>query len=152
MGKRRCGIFRIIRGHAQTHVVAPLCSTGGGSTCSCSFDVTVDGKMSWISLSCVDRATGGHALGDDVVLYRRSLNIENRLNAVLRLIDSGTCSTPTIAKRLGVSVPTVSRDVSALRERGHNIRSKRNRDSWRYILADRPSDAVRHKSLALTSR
>lgn len=86
------------------------------------------------------------------MLYQRSLNTENRLNAVLRLIDSGTCSTPVIAKRLGVSVPTVSRDVTALRERGHNIRSERNNDSWHYVLADRPSDSAGHKSLAQTAR
>ena len=68
------------------------------------------------------------------MLYQRSLGIETRLETVLRLIRSGGYSTPKIAEQLGVSIPTVSRDVTALRERGHNIRSVRAADGWRYIL------------------
>jgi len=68
------------------------------------------------------------------MLYQRSLEIEKRLEAVLRLIRSGGYSTPKIADQLGVSIPTVSRDMTALRERGHNIRSMRAADGWRYIL------------------
>jgi predicted DNA-binding transcriptional regulator YafY len=69
------------------------------------------------------------------MLYQRSLDIERRLNMVLRLIRSGSYSTPMIAEQLGVSIPTVSRDVTALRERGHDIRPERKNDSWRYVLA-----------------
>jgi predicted DNA-binding transcriptional regulator YafY len=69
------------------------------------------------------------------MLYQRSLDIERRLETVLRLIRSGEYSTPKIAEHLGVSIPTVSRDVTALRERGHDIRSERKRDGWRYVLA-----------------
>jgi biotin operon repressor len=68
-------------------------------------------------------------------MYERSLSIEKRLREVLELVRSGRYSTPAIAEKLGVSVPTVSRDVTALRERGHDIRSERQGDSWRYILA-----------------
>ena len=68
------------------------------------------------------------------MLYQRSLDIERRLKTVLELIRSGECSTPMIANQLRVSIPTVSRDVTALRERGHNIRSERNGDGWRYFL------------------
>lgn len=69
------------------------------------------------------------------MLYQRSLEIERRLQVVLRLIRSGHFSTPKIAQQLGVSIPTVSRDVTALRERGYDIRSERSRDKWRYVLA-----------------
>ncbi len=69
------------------------------------------------------------------MLYQRSLKIEKRLETVLRLIRTGDYSTPKIAEQLGVSIPTVSRDVTALRERGNNIRSKRMSDGWRYVLA-----------------
>jgi len=69
------------------------------------------------------------------VLYQRSLAIEQRLQSVLDLIGTGRYSTPDIAERLGVSVPTVSRDVTALRERGHGIRAERQGDTWRYILS-----------------
>jgi biotin operon repressor len=69
------------------------------------------------------------------MLYQRSLEIERRLQVVLRLIRSGHFSTPKIAQQLGVSIPTVSRDVTALRERGYDIRSERSSDRWRYVLA-----------------
>lgn len=75
------------------------------------------------------------------MLYERSFTIEKRLQDVLELVRSGRYSTPTIAEKLGVSVPTVSRDVTALRERGHDIRSERHGGSWRYVLA--AADAAR---------
>lgn len=68
------------------------------------------------------------------MLYQRSLDIERRLAKVLRLIRSGGYSTPMIAEELGISIPTVSRDVTALRERGHNIRSHRKGEGWRFVL------------------
>jgi predicted DNA-binding transcriptional regulator YafY len=73
------------------------------------------------------------------MLYQRSLDIERRLQTVLRLIRLGTFSTPMIADQVGVSIPTVSRDVTALRERGYDIRSERKGEGWRFILATAPS-------------
>lgn len=58
------------------------------------------------------------------MLYERSLEIERRLETVLRLVTSGSYSTPMLADELGVSIPTVSRQVQALRQRGHAIRSE----------------------------
>lgn len=69
------------------------------------------------------------------MLYERSLAIEKRLQTVLELVRSGRYSTPFIAEKLGVSVPTVSRDVTALRERGHDIRAEKRGDTWSYVLA-----------------
>lgn len=66
--------------------------------------------------------------------YERSLGIEQRLLAVLDLVRSGRYSTPDIAEKLGVSVPTVSRDVMALRERGHDIRAERQGEGWRFVV------------------
>jgi biotin operon repressor len=65
--------------------------------------------------------------------FERSLEIECRLEDILRLIRTGRFSTPLLAERLGVSIPTISRCVSALRERGHSIRSVRHPDGWQYI-------------------
>lgn len=74
------------------------------------------------------------------MLYQRSLDIERRLQVVLRLVESGEYSTPRIAEELGVSVPTVSRDVTALRERGHEISSRRLDDgTWCYGLVKQRS-------------
>jgi len=69
------------------------------------------------------------------MLYRRSREIERRLETVLELIRAGEYSTPMLAEKLGVSIPTVSRHVTALRERGHNIRSERTAGGWRFVIA-----------------
>ena len=69
------------------------------------------------------------------MLYQRSIDIERRLATVLDLIRTGGYSTPRIAKAVGVSIPTVSRDVTALRQRGHNIRAEKWSDGWRYVLS-----------------
>lgn len=73
--------------------------------------------------------------------YQRSLEIEQRLEKALRLIRTGRYSTPKLAEELGVSIPTVSRNVTALRERGYDIRSERCGDGWRYFLV--PKTAAR---------
>jgi len=68
-------------------------------------------------------------------MYQRSLEIERRLSEVLRLVRSGRYSTPMLAKELGVSIPTVSRYVTALRERGYTVSSRRKDGRWCYVLA-----------------
>src|SRR5260221_7991969 len=59
------------------------------------------------------------------MLYEKALGIERRLGELIRLIRSGRHSTPELADQLGVSVPTISRDITALRQRGYRIRSIR---------------------------
>jgi predicted DNA-binding transcriptional regulator YafY len=73
------------------------------------------------------------------MLYQRSLEIERRLNAALRLIRAGRYSTPQLAQRLGVSIPTTSRYVTALRARGHDIRAENRGNGWRYVLVRKSS-------------
>ena len=68
------------------------------------------------------------------MLYERSMHIEHRLDSVLALILRGGYSTPRLAAELGVSIPTVSRAVTALRQRGHDIRSLRAGPGWRFML------------------
>lgn len=70
------------------------------------------------------------------MLYERSLGIERRLQAVLTLVKQGGYSTPMIAEKLGVSVPTVSRDVTALRQRGFEILAEKGSNGWRYVLRE----------------
>ncbi len=66
--------------------------------------------------------------------FERSLEIERRLDEVLRLIRTGRFSTPMLAEEVGVSIPTISRIVAALRARGHEIRAERQDGAWRYVL------------------
>lgn len=71
--------------------------------------------------------------------YQRSLEIENRLESVLNLIQTGGFSTRGLAEEVGVSIPTISRSVEALRERGYDIQAVRTTDGWRYVLKSMPS-------------
>lgn len=66
--------------------------------------------------------------------FERSLEIERRLDDVLRLIRTGRFSTPMLAEEIGVSIPTISRCVTALRLRGHDIQSLRGTNGWYYVL------------------
>jgi biotin operon repressor len=80
------------------------------------------------------------------MLYQRSLDIERRLQDVLARIETSNYSTRDLADELGVSIPTISRDISALRERGHDIRSGRQGGSWRFVLAEAKPDQGRRRA------
>jgi biotin operon repressor len=66
--------------------------------------------------------------------FEKLLEIEQRLGQALLLIHAGCYSCPRIAEEIGVSIPTVSRTISALRSRGYSIEAKRTRDGWKYVL------------------
>jgi biotin operon repressor len=86
------------------------------------------------------------------MLYQRSLEIERRLKTALELIRSGEYSTPMLAEKLGVSIPTVSRHVTALRERGHDIRSERREEGWRFILHQKMPKKPSHSRSVVADR
>lgn len=69
--------------------------------------------------------------------YTQSLEIERRLSQLLTLIGRGQHSAPALAMALGVSVPTVSRCITALRERGHPILAVKRSACWAYTLTGR---------------
>jgi predicted DNA-binding transcriptional regulator YafY len=77
--------------------------------------------------------------------YQHSLAIHQRLESVLGLIRAGKYSTPALAEAIGVSIPTISRIVAALRERGHDIRAERHDGGWRYVLVEERSPRSRGK-------
>jgi biotin operon repressor len=70
------------------------------------------------------------------MLYDRSLEIEQRLDDVLRMVRDGQHSTPTLAKALNISEPTVSRCLKALRSRGYSIRAVKRGEAWSYELEE----------------
>ena len=73
------------------------------------------------------------------MLYQKLFAIEQRLADLVRLIRSGRHSTPALAEKLGVSVPTISRDITALRQRGYHIRAVRLAHHWAYKLVSEPA-------------
>lgn len=76
------------------------------------------------------------------MLYKRSQAIEKRLHDLLELVRCGRHSTPTLARKLGISQPTVSRCLTALRERGYSIRAVKDENRWWYELASEPARAT----------
>ena len=66
--------------------------------------------------------------------YTKSLEIEQRLAELLRLILRGEGSADDLAARLGVSQATIARGISALRHRGNTIRAVRRGTRWCYTL------------------
>jgi len=72
------------------------------------------------------------------IMYTRSLEIERRLSSVLDLIRRGRYGTPGLAVQLGISEPTVSRCLTALRERGYGIRAVREENGWVYEITREP--------------
>ena len=74
--------------------------------------------------------------------YQHSLEIHERIEIVLRLIETGRYSTPALAEQVGVSIPTISRIVAALRGRGHDIRAEKHGRAWRYVVPRKASGAA----------
>lgn len=71
-------------------------------------------------------------------MYTRSQEIERRLASLVALIRRGKYSTPALAAELGISAPTVSRCLSALRQRGYGIKAVRENHGWAYELVSEP--------------
>lgn len=69
--------------------------------------------------------------------YHRAHEIESRLTKVLELIRHGRHSSVTLADKLNVSQPTVYRCLSALRERGHEIRAVKDAKGWSFEISGR---------------
>ena len=82
------------------------------------------------------------------MVYTRSQTIEKRLRDILDLVRSGRQSTPTLAQALGISQPTVSRCLTALRQRGYSIRAVKDEIGWSYELEAEPAASTHgHESL-----
>ena len=70
--------------------------------------------------------------------YQQAIEIHERIETVLHLIETGEYSTPALAEEVGVSIPTISRIVATLRQQGHVIHAERTRNGWHYLL-ERPA-------------
>lgn len=81
-------------------------------------------------------------------MYRRSQEIEKRLSSLVDLIRTGRYCTPALAARLGISPPTVSRCLSALRQRGYVIRAVKEEEGWAYEIQSEPRSKAIHEKRA----
>ncbi len=66
--------------------------------------------------------------------YDRAIAISKRHEDILALVRSGSYSSPALAKKLGVSEPTVYRDILFLKRQGYRIESVRLSENWAYQL------------------
>jgi biotin operon repressor len=73
------------------------------------------------------------------MLYEKAFAIDRRLGELVKLICSGRHSTPVLADKLRVSIPTISRDITALRQSGYPIRSVRLSHHGTYELVSEPA-------------
>lgn len=73
-------------------------------------------------------------LGELIVPYDRSEAIAERHESLLGLIQEGGRSCAALATALAVSQPTINRDLSYLRSKGHAIKARRIADGWAYEL------------------
>jgi biotin operon repressor len=78
-------------------------------------------------------------------MYRRSQEIERRLSSLVDLIRTGKYCTPALAAQLGISPPTVSRCISALRQRGYVIRAVKEHEGWAYEIKSEPRSKSVHE-------
>lgn len=78
-------------------------------------------------------------------MYRRSQEIEKRLSSLVELIRTGKYCTPALAAELGISPPTVSRCLSALRQRGYVIRAVKEDEGWAYEIKREPQSKTMHE-------
>lgn len=70
-----------------------------------------------------------------IMRYDQSHAVTDRHEVLLNFISSGSYSSPILAKKLGVSEPTVYRDIQFLKRQGYSIKSVRLSDHWAYQIA-----------------
>jgi biotin operon repressor len=75
--------------------------------------------------------------------YDRGLAISRRHEELLSLVRSGAYSSEVLAEKLGVSPPTIYRDVLFLKRQGHPIESVRLSAKWAYRLVVNESPSRR---------
>jgi biotin operon repressor len=86
------------------------------------------------------------------MVYQQSLEIERRLDRVLRLVRTGRYSTPMLAEKIGVSIPTISRCVTALRARGYDIKAENHGSGWRYALMGKSTEGKGREQISKSLR
>lgn len=68
--------------------------------------------------------------------YERTTAIADRHTSLLDLMRGGDLSSKRLAKKLGVSEPTVNRDIEFLRSQGYEIKAVRVDQRWAYRIIE----------------
>ncbi|MCC9645200.1 helix-turn-helix domain-containing protein [Rhodopirellula sp. JC740] len=68
--------------------------------------------------------------------YQRSATISDRHAAIIEMIQADDLSSRALAERLGVSEPTINRDIEYLRSNGYEIKAVRVDQRWAYRLIE----------------
>ncbi|TWT81340.1 HTH domain protein [Planctomycetes bacterium CA13] len=92
-------------------------------------DCQVNHEM--IDLAIHSRVWEGHGMR-----YQRTTEISDRLASILDLIRKEDLSTRVLAERLGVSEPTINRDIEFLRSNGYEIKAVRVDQRWAYRVIE----------------
>ena len=77
-----------------------------------------------------------------IMRYEKTLAISQRHGKLLNLLGAGSYSSAKLAKKLGVSEPTVNRDILFLRRQGYEIKSVRQSSHWAYKLLGAAKEAA----------
>jgi biotin operon repressor len=88
-------------------------------------------------LSQSDRVASGNKMP-----YERSQAHEERLSLLLQLLQNSAPSSKTLAHSLDVSLPTLSRCLKALRQRGYAIKAVKHESGWSYRLTSSKSSST----------
>jgi len=75
--------------------------------------------------------------------YKRLTAIAGRHDKLLALIQTGSMSSPRLARELGVSEQTVYRDVLFLKQQGHPIKSVKLVANWAYQMTAPAQSALK---------
>jgi len=84
----------------------------------------------------VEDASALEITQEEKVRYERTTAISDRHASLLELIRDGDLSSKLLAEKLGVSEPTVNRDIEFLRSRGYEINAVRVDSKWAYRIGD----------------
>ncbi len=77
--------------------------------------------------------------------YDRAVAISRRHEQLLTLVKSGSYSSKVLAEKLGVSAPTIYRDITFLKRQGYPIQSVRLSSHWAYHLPQSSRQARRQQ-------
>jgi len=78
--------------------------------------------------------------------YDRAIAISKRHKNLLALVRAGSYSSDSLAEKLGVSNPTIYRDILFLKQQGYPIVSVKLPSKWAYQFASNDTASNSHEA------